>query len=464
MAAYMSRVLEWLQERLGTREQLFKFLYRRLPEGTTWWHTLGSATLFLILVQTLTGFFLAFYYVPSPEHAYDSLIYIQEELPFGAFIRGLHHWGASLTVVVVFLHMLRVFFMGAYKYPRELSWVVGVFLFLLIMLFGFTGYLLPWDQKAYWATVVGTHIAETAPLIGEYLRRILQGGVEVGARTLGRFYAAHVLILPAVLYALILVHLSMVIYQGIAPTPWGRFGLIRKGDYQRLYEESKGKGETFFEHLLRDGVVAFLLLLVLLWMAAFWKVPMEEVADPTSTDYVPRPEWYFYFLFELLWLFPGKWIPVATFYIPLAAVLLLLFLPFYDRTPGRSPLKRPVASGIATAALFAIAFLTYQGATAPPPPKAGTALPEEVKALPPELARGREVYEAQGCSACHVLKGTGSAAGPDLTRIGARRDAEWLKRFLKDPSAVRPGSVMPPYGELPEEELDALARYLASLK
>lgn len=464
MAPRVSRLLDWFQERLGTREQLTRFLYRRLPEGTTWWHTLGSAAFFLILLQTLTGFFLAFYYVPSPEHAYDSLVYIQNEIPFGRYVRGLHYWGASLTVVVVFLHLLRVFFMGAYKYPRELSWVVGVFLFLLVMLFGFTGYLLPWDQKAYWATVVGTHIAGTAPLVGDYLWRILQGGAEVGARTLGRFYAAHVLILPAVLYAFILVHLSMVIYQGIAPTPRRGLDRIRKEEYDRLYEASKGKGETFFEHLLRDGVVALLLLLLLVWMAAAWKVPMEEVADPTDTEYVPRPEWYFYFLFELLWQFPGKWIPVATFYIPLAGVLVLLLLPFFDRTPGRSPVKRPLASGLATAALAAIAVLTYQGAAAPPPPKAGAALSTGMAALPPDLARGRAVYDAQGCSACHVVKGTGTAAGPDLTRVGARREAGWLKRFVRDPAAVKRDSAMPPYADLPAEDLDALARYLASLK
>ena len=173
MAPRLTPVLEWLQERLGTREQFTRFLYRRLPVGTTWWHTLGSAALFLILLQTLTGYFLAFYYVPSPEHAYDSLTYIQTEIPFGRFVRGLHYWGASFTIVVVFLHLLRVFAMGAYKYPREMSWVVGVVLFLIVMLFGFTGYLLPWDQKAYWATVVGTHIAGTAPLVGDYLWRIL---------------------------------------------------------------------------------------------------------------------------------------------------------------------------------------------------------------------------------------------------------------------------------------------------
>jgi ubiquinol-cytochrome c reductase cytochrome b subunit len=462
MVSRMKRLLNWLEERLGTREQLTKFLYRRLPTGTGWWQTLGSAALFLILVQTVTGIFLAFYYVPSPEHAYDSLTYIQKEIPFGTFIRGLHYWGASLIVIVVFLHLLRVFFMGAYKFPRELSWVVGVVLLLLVMLFGFTGYLLPWDQKAFWATVVGTHVAGTAPLVGDYLWRILQGGDEVGVRTLGRFYTAHVLILPAILYGFILIHLSMVIYQGIAPAPRRGLDTIKKEDYARLYEASKERGETFLEHIFRDGVLFFLLFLFLVWIAVTWSVPLEEVADPTDTQYVPRPEWYFYFLFELLWLFWGKWVPVATFYIPLAGVVLLFLLPFYDRTPGRSPLRRPLASGLATATVAAMAFLTYQGATAPLPPAATIA--QEAKALPPALAKGMEVYEGQGCSACHVVKGRGTAAGPDLSRIGASRDKEWLKRFLKNPSAVKPGSPMPPYQQLPEEQMDALVGYLASLQ
>lgn len=160
----------------------------------------------------------------------------------------------------------------------------------------------------------------------------------------------------------------------------------------------------------------------------------------------------------------GGWIPVATFWIPLAAVLLLFFLPFYDRTTGRNPLTRPVASSAAAVALALVAVLTYQGATAPLPPREGAALPQEARALPPDLAKGAAVYEAQGCAACHVLKGTGTAAGPDLTKVGAKRDQPWLKRFIKNPEAVVPGSAMLPFADLPDEDLDALAMYLASLR
>lgn len=451
----------WLDDRLGTRRLITTFFYRRIPNAVGWPHTLGSATLFLLLVQIVTGIFLAFYYVPSVEHAYGSVEYITKELPFGAYVRGLHRWSASLVVVFAVLHLLRVFFMGAYKYPRETSWVVGVLLLGSIFAFGFTGYLLPWDQKAYWATVVGTHIAEWAPGIGEVAARLLKGGPDVGVKTLGRFYAFHVLFLPAILVTLVTLHLAMVIRQGIAPPPVGRWATIRKEEYKERYEESKVEGHTFLEHLLRDGAVALALLLIASWLALRYGAPLEEVADPTTTTYVPRPEWYFYFLFELLWLFPGRWTVIATFWIPVLGFLFLLVLPFLDRGPARSPIRRPLASVVATAVFAGILFLTYKGATAPAPP--GRA-PVTVARMAPELQKGREVYEAQGCGACHMIGGEGGAAGPDLSKIGSGRDQEWLKRFVRDPEAVKPGSPMPDSKALPEEDFDAMIRYLASLK
>ncbi len=451
----------WLDERLGTRQLLTAFLYRRVPKAVGWPHTLGSATLFLLLVQIMTGIFLAFYYVPSPEHAYGSVEYITKQLPFGAYVRGIHRWSASLVVIFAVLHLLRVFFMGAYKYPREASWAVGVLLLGIIFAFGFTGYLLPWDQKAYWATVVGTHIAEWAPGVGELIARLLKGGPDVGIKTLGRFYAFHILFLPAILLLLLGLHLFMVIRQGIAPPPVGRLAVIRKEEYRERYEESKVEGHTFLEHLIRDGLLALVLVLVASWLAIRYGAPLEEIADPTTITYVPRPEWYFYFLFELLWLFPGKWTVIATFWIPTLGFLFLLVLPFLDRRPARSPLRRPVASVAAAAVMVGVLFLTYKGATAPAPP--GRA-PVTVAKLPPELQKGREVYEAQGCSACHMIAGEGGAAGPDLTRVGSVRGQDWLRRFVRDPQAMKPGSPMPGSKGLPAEELEALVRYLASPK
>ncbi len=451
----------WLDDRLGTRRLAAAFLYRRIPKAVGWPHTLGSATLFLLLVQIVTGIFLAFYYVPSVEHAYGSVEYITRDLPFGAYVRGLHRWSASLVVILTVLHLLRVFFMGAYKYPREASWVVGVLLLAVVFAFGFTGYLLPWDQKAYWATVVGTHIAEWAPGVGEVAARLLKGGPEVGVKTLGRFYAFHVLFLPAMLIGLVAAHLFMVIRQGIAPPPVGEMAVIRREEYRERYEASKAEGETFLEHLTRDALVALALILVGSWLAVRVGAPLEEVADPTTTTYVPRPEWYFYFLFELLWLFPGKWTVVATFWIPVLAFLVLLALPFLDRGPARSPLRRPVASLAATAVLAGVLFLTYEGATAPAPPGRG---PAPAAALSPELRKGRDVYEAQGCGACHMIDGEGGAAGPDLSAIGSTRDPAWLTRFIRDPEAVKPGSPMPPSKDLPAGELDALVRYLSSVR
>ena len=451
----------WLDDRLGTRSLAAGFFYRRIPRAVGWPHTLGSATLFLLLVQTVTGIFLAFYYVPSVEHAYGSVQYITEQVPFGAYVRGLHRWSASLVVIFAVLHLVRVFFMGAYKYPRETSWVVGVLLLGVIFAFGFTGYLLPWDQKAYWATVVGTHIAEWAPGVGDVAARLLRGGPEVGIRTLGRFFAFHVLFLPTFLWLLVAVHLFMVIRQGIAPPPVGRLAVIRPEEYRDRYEESKAEGASFLEHLTRDGVVALVLLLIASWLALRYGAPLEEIADATTTTYVPRPEWYFYFLFELLWVFPGRWTVLPAFWIPVLGFLALLLLRFLDRGPARSPLRRPVASLAATAVLVGVVFLTYKGATAPAPP--GSA-PVAGAILSPELQKGREVFEAQGCGACHTVAGEGGASGPDLSSIGSLRDAAWLGRFVRDPEAVKPGSAMPDSKELGEEDLSALVGYLSSVK
>jgi len=212
------KVYKWLDERLDF-QGVYKNLLDRAEPGGNWWNTLGSASLFLFVMQGLTGIFLTVYYTPSPDHAYDSIQYIMNDLAFGWLIRGMHHWGSSLMVLVVFIHMIRVFVTASYKYPRELTWLVGVGLLLLTVGMGFTGYLLPWHQQAYWATTVGTQIAGSVPFIGDFILKALRGGPDLSALTLQRFFSAHIWMLPGMLAALIGVHLYLIIKHGESHFP-----------------------------------------------------------------------------------------------------------------------------------------------------------------------------------------------------------------------------------------------------
>lgn len=215
----MPDLYTWINERLGVMPGLSYVVHRKIPSGVNWLYTFGSATLFLFTLQAITGVLLAIYYSPSPDHAYASVQYTMQDVTFGSLIRGIHHWAASGMIVMIVAHMLRVYFMAAYKYPREMSWMVGVVLLVLTLAFGFTGYLLPWDEKAYWATVVGTKIAGSVPFVGDWILRILRGGPDLGALTLNRFYAMHVMLLPMAATLLVTVHVLMVIRQGISYPP-----------------------------------------------------------------------------------------------------------------------------------------------------------------------------------------------------------------------------------------------------
>ncbi|HEX2922800.1 MAG TPA: cytochrome b N-terminal domain-containing protein, partial [Chloroflexota bacterium] len=318
------RLWSWIDERSGISSVWNVFFARKIPTGVGFLYTLGFATMFLFTVQAITGMFLAMYYSPSPDHAYDSVNFITSEVPLGAVIRGIHHWGASAMVVAVVLHMCTVFTLGAYKYPRELTWMVGVLLLVVTLGFAFTGYLLPWDEKAYWATVVGTNIPGTLPVIGDYILRILRGGSQLGVLTLTRFFSIHVLILPATLLGLVGAHLFLVFYHGVSVPPglWERVPQRRGrqaasptlrsltsegGDYHQRYEFFKTRGDPFWPNvIMEDMIVAVAALVIVLGLMVWQGVPLEARADPANTAYVPRPDWYFVFLFQLLKYFPGN--------------------------------------------------------------------------------------------------------------------------------------------------------------
>src|ERR1044072_1140034 len=214
--------VDWLEERSGLVGGVKYFLFRKVPAETNWFHTLGSATLTAFLVQAVTGVILAMYYKPAPQEAYSSIQHITNDVTLGWLVRGMHKWGASVFIILMFFHMARVFLFGAYKYPRELNWIIGVLILATGMFEGFTGYLLPWDQTAYWASVVGININGTGPFVGPYLASFLRSGAEVNPDTLSRFYALHMLAIPGALFALIGLHLYLVVRLGVAPNPWSK--------------------------------------------------------------------------------------------------------------------------------------------------------------------------------------------------------------------------------------------------
>jgi ubiquinol-cytochrome c reductase cytochrome b subunit/menaquinol-cytochrome c reductase cytochrome b subunit len=216
-----AHVVDWVDERTSLSGGLRWLLFRKVPKGTNWFYTLGSATLFAFLSQAITGVFLAMYYRPDPAGgAYESIRYVTNDVFLGQFVRGMHKWGSSVMVILVFLHMGRTFFFGAYKYPRELNWVIGVVLLILTMTMAFTGYLLPFDQRSFWASIVGININGTGPIVGPYLSDFLRAGPEFGATTLARFYAIHMLLVPGAIIALIGAHLYLVVKLGTTAPPW----------------------------------------------------------------------------------------------------------------------------------------------------------------------------------------------------------------------------------------------------
>ncbi|MBM3666868.1 MAG: DUF4405 domain-containing protein [Actinobacteria bacterium] len=210
----------WVDERSGATGFLTGMMFRKVPKGTNWFYTLGSATLFAFTAQAITGVFLAMYYTPSPTEAYESITHLTNDVWMGEFVRGMHKWGATVMICLIFLHMGRTFFFGAYKYPRELNWVIGVVLLILTLVMGLTGYLLPFDQRSYWATVVANNITATGPVVGPYLADFLRAGPEVGATTIQRFYAIHMLLVPGLIAALIGAHMYLVVKLGTTAPPW----------------------------------------------------------------------------------------------------------------------------------------------------------------------------------------------------------------------------------------------------
>ena len=445
------RILDWLDHRTGFETCVKNFLYEDIPASSGWHQVFGSVALFLFFIQAFTGVLLAFNYAPQPGDAYHSLQHIITEITGGRLIRGLHHWGASLLVVVVGMHMIQVALWGAYKKPREATWIVGVLLLLLVLAFGLTGYLLPWDNRAYWATVVTIQISGLVPLFGEYILEFLGGTEGVGVATFTRFYALHVVMLPALTVLLIILHLHLVRKHGVTPTP-------------EAVGQSKKK---FFPGQAFKDLMAFFAVFILLFvLAAMVDVPLERLADPNDSSFVPRPEWYFLFLFQMLKFFEGSWEVVGAVILPTLAILVLLAVPFLDRDKVKRIQQRTVAFAVVGVVLAAWLGLTV-GAVMTHPGQTesvrGTqpAVADWRGLTPVELA-GRVYFRKQKCDGCHNLSDGEPKMGPTLAAVSQRKPTEWLMEHFKNPSELTPGSSMPAK-IVSEEELSSLAAFVLKL-
>jgi ubiquinol-cytochrome c reductase cytochrome b subunit len=446
-------IAEWVESRTGLPTAMRQFMYEEIPASSGWHQVFGSVAMFLFMTQAFTGAMLAFNYAPTPGDSYNSLRYILTELTAGKLMRGLHHWGASMMIVVVVLHMVQVFLWGAYKKPRETTWMVGVVLLLLTLAYGLTGYLLPWDNRAYFGSVVTTNIMASAPVVGPYLTRLLGSQGSIGVVTFARFFGLHVLLLPPLTGLLIALHVFLVRKHGVAPVP---------GD------EQLPKTKFYPVQVFKDTVAIFIAFAILFTMAVAVRVPLEQLADPTDTSYTPRPEWYFLFLFQTLKLFSGPLEVVGTMVLPGLAILALILVPFLDRGPIMKVTKRAFAAGVVV-----LAGLGWSGLTAAAVISDRQQTTQEVAIdfsaptdwmqLSPEEMAGVAYFRRERCTSCHSVGGqSGSNIGPDLTRVAVHRDAGWLIQHFKSPADVRPGSSMPPI-VLTDAQLNSLAAFLLKL-
>jgi ubiquinol-cytochrome c reductase cytochrome b subunit len=447
----VAEFIEVFDRRTGLHSALQKFLYEEIPASSGWHQVFGSVALFLILTQFFTGAMLAFNYAPTPGDAYNSLRYILTEVTAGRLMRGLHHWGASMLIVIVVLHMVQVFLWGAYKKPREGTWMAGVLLLLITLAYGLTGYLLPWDNRAYWGTVVTTQIGATVPLVGPYVSRLLGSTGDIGVVTFARFYGLHVLLLPPATMLLIVLHVYLVRRHGVAPIP---------------SDESRPKKSFFPEQVFKDTVAVFVAFVILFVMAIAVRVPLERMADPTDTSYIPRPEWYFLFLFQTLKAFEGPLEVVGTVVLPTLAILMLLLTPFIDRGRAVRLRQRTLAGGVVLLAALGWTGLTV-AAVRSTPQQPGASLidfsgPTQWMQLSPGELAGVHYFRDLHCANCHNVIGDTPKTGPNLVNTSRRHDVAWMVAHFRQPSALTPNSVMTPV-TLKDSELRDLVALMLKL-
>jgi ubiquinol-cytochrome c reductase cytochrome b subunit len=477
MTARVSRIFDWIDERSGLKETTRHLLAEPIRGGARWAYVFGSILLFLLLLQVVTGILLTLYYTPSANSAHASVAFIQKAAPGGAFLRGLHHYGSSAMVIIAVFHLVQTFLFGAYKGKRELVWVAGVAMLLLIFGFAFTGYLLPWDQAAYFGTKVGTSIAGEIPVIGPVQQRILLGGQDLSTLTLSRFFTAHVFLLPLAIVLLAVMHVYL--FRRARPA----------GPYHARDDQ---KTEHFYpRQLFKDAVAIGCCFVILMAIVYYQPAELGPPADPTS-DYLARPPWYFLPLFQLLKYFPGRWSIIPTVILPGVVITALLGAPFLDRRAERHPRSRPLAMAILALVLLGAVGLmvlskyedrhdaeiharlqvqdqemrAFFAEPFQPRASSGSAHAQAPIAAATLNSSAPPSAYVENCADCHGGKGEGDSA-PALIGITTKpqRTKADLQKLLLDARSYKLRKPMPPsFSYLSEEERKKIVDWLDSLR
>ncbi len=464
----LKRAGDWLYDRLGlSRVVEWVFRHPVPPDHTrrmAWIYVLGMATLTAFLLQVVTGVALATKYIPSPSYAYHSLVYINREVWFGWFVRGMHYFGASAMVVLISAHMVRVILTGSYKYPREMNWISGVLLLGLTMAMALTGQLLRWDENGIWTVSVASQFFGRIPLIGEPLAQFVLAGEVIGGATLSRFFVFHVFILPALIFLTVGIHLYLVLHHGVSELPKAGRPVDPK-TYRSWYESYTERGGMRYwpDTAWREVVAALLVIAgVMLLAYVFGPKGPTGIPDPTRIPADPRPDWYLRWYYALLAFKPRGLETFIMVYLPLLAGVALIVLPLVAGKGERALSRRPWAVLIVGLAITALGVLTYLGMRAPwamdfetqPLSRA------EVPIAEGPAWEGAQLFHARGCQYCHRVAGEGGAYGPDLTEVTRRLPPEAIVT-----RTINGFGAMPAYRHvITGEEMDAILAFLRALE
>jgi len=463
----LKRIADWFDERLQIGGAVKEAMGHRVPRSSaSWWYVFGSAALTIFGVQVVTGILLALVYVPSAAEAWNSLQHLNHDVTLGWYLRAVHGWGSDFMVAVVLIHFCQVFLFGAYKFPRQLTWIIGVFLLLMTLGMAFTGQVMRFDQDAYWGLGIGAAITGRAPFIGAQAVHMLLGGPIIAGATLSRFFALHVFVIPGLLIALVGLHLLMVLKLGINEWPMpGR--IVRKATYEKEYHELVAKdGVPFVPGAIWKDMFFSAAIIVAIMVCAAYFGPFGPTGypDPTIVQTIPKPDFFFLWLYAMLALLPPEMETAALLIGPVIVIGFLVLLPFLSGEGEKSWRRRPVA--VVTLLLVAVSLATFTKLATFSPWSpimdawSGDPLPVSLlNGLSPLQRQGALVFQDKQCHNCHEIGGSGGKRGPDLTRVALKMTHDQLVRQV-----IQGGGNMPAYGKnLNPAEVTALVSFLDTL-